>query len=52
MLANLVEVHMSIGGPVEELMIAIDEFMAELVEKKRKEMLSWELLVGEHLDAV
>jgi len=30
MLISLIELHMEIGGPVEELMIAVDEFLKEL----------------------
>ena len=34
MLVGMVEVNMAIGGPVEELMNAIDEFLAELETKR------------------
>ena len=52
MLVGMVEVHMAIGGPVEELMNAVDEFLAELETKRQRETAAYEMLREEFLDLI
>lgn len=52
MLVGMVEVHMAIGGPVEELMQAVDEFLAELETKRQRETEAYEMLREEFLDLI
>lgn len=43
---------MEIGGPVDELMQAVDEFINELETKKQREVECFERLRGEYLDLI
>ena len=52
MLVGMVELHMAIGGPVEELMNAVDEFLAELETKRQRETAAYEMLREEFLDLI
>ena len=52
MLVGMVEVHMAIGGPVEELMQAVEEFLAELETKRQRETEAYEMLREEFLDLI
>ena len=52
LLAELVQLHTEIGGPVEELMNAVDEFLQELETKRQREMESYEMLREEFLDLI
>jgi len=52
MLVGMVEVNMAIGGPVEELMHAVEEFLSELETKKKRENAAYDMLREEFLDLI
>jgi flagellar motility protein MotE (MotC chaperone) len=52
LLAELVELHTQTGGPVEELMNAVEEYLAELETKRKREMEAYEMHREEFLDLI